>query len=250
MNVEKYLGRIGYRNTPVTNLETLISLHKHHVLSIPFENLDVHQGKPITLEVDSLYKKVIFKNRGGFCYELNYLFYNLLHEIGFDGKIISSKIYDKDGKPGPAFDHMSIIVKLEEEWLLDVGYGDLFIEPIKIEDKRVKKDWFKFYRIDKLDEGKYLLSESKTGQAYKKRYEFDSRPRQIEEFYKQCEYKQSSEASHFVQNRICTLPSIQGRVTLLNDKLIKRTDGLREENEVGTELMFRRVLKEKFNIEL
>lgn len=250
MILEEYLNRIKYKEKIKLNIKTLKELHKYHILSIPFEDLDIHLNNPIKLDLESVYKKVILKNRGGFCYELNFLFYNFLKQIGFECKIVSSKIYDKNGTLGPEFDHMSIIVKLEENWLLDVGYGDLFIEPLKIKGKHSKKDWFKTYQLNKTGETTYLLSESRNGATFKKRYEFDERPRRIEAFYDQCEFKQYSENSYFVKNRICTIPTKRGRITLLNNKLIKREGELREEYEIKTESRFYQLLKEEFGIEL
>lgn len=250
MKLEEYLNRIKYGGYIKNNRETLKELHKCHVLSVPFEDLDIHLNRPINLDLESIYEKVILKNRGGFCYELNFLFYSFLKEIGFDCDFISSRIYDENGKLGPDFDHMSIIVKLSNKWLLDVGYGDLFIEPIKIIDGFSKKDWFKIYRIDKVNKSRYLLSESRNGKEFKKRYEFDETPRRIEEFYDQCEFKQTSEESYFVRNRICTIPTERGRTTLLNNLQIKRIDESREEFEIKTEAVFHQILKEEFGIKI
>lgn len=249
MIIQEYLNRINYVGRIKINRNTLYELHKHHVLSIPFEDLDIHWKIPIKLDVASIYDKVVLRNRGGFCYELNYLFNNFLKKIGFESQIISSRIYGDHENLGPEFDHMSIIVKLEENWLLDVGYGDLFIEPIKIKDNHYKKDWFKTYRLNKTGATTYLLSESRNGKEFKKRYEFDKRPRRIEEFYDQCEFKQYSKDSYFVKNRICTLPTNSGRITLVNNKLIKRTGELREEYEIKTASNYYRILKEEFKID-
>ena len=146
---------------------------------------------------------------------------------------------------------MSISVNLDDtSWLVDVGYGDLFIEPIKIEDGRVKRDWFKFYKINKIEKTNYLLSESREGIGYKKRYQFNLEPRQIEEFQGQCEYKQYSEDSYFVKNQICTIPLKDGRTTILNKKLTKRRDDKRERCEIRTASELNEILKKEFDIQI
>ena len=250
MNLEEYLDRIKFKKEIGINVETLVELHSCHVLSIPFEDLDIHLNRPIKLSSESIFEKVVVNHRGGFCYELNYLFYTLLKGIGFDCKVVSSRIYNENENVGPEFDHMSIIVKLRENWLVDVGYGDLFIEPLKIVDGDSKKDWFKVYRLDKIGKTKYLLSESRDGREFRKRYEFDERPRQVEEFYDQCEFKQYSDESYFVKNRVCTIPTQSGRITIFNDRLIKRRDGRKDEYEIKSEMDFDQILRREFKIEL
>ncbi len=76
MDTEKYLNRIKYSEPLEPNLDTLKKLQKSHLLNVPFENLDIHNGIPIELSVDRIYEKIVNQNRGGFCYELNGLFWS------------------------------------------------------------------------------------------------------------------------------------------------------------------------------
>ena len=91
MNTKEYLNRINYLGKPQSDLNTLISLHEKHVYNIPFENLDVQHKTEIKLEKSHLFQKVIKDFRGGFCYELNYLFWILLNDLGFDALHSSHK---------------------------------------------------------------------------------------------------------------------------------------------------------------
>jgi len=226
-------------------------LHRKHVFAIPFEDLDIHLKKPLKIDVDSLYEKIIVEKRGGFCYELNYLFYNLLKEIGFDCQIVSSRMYDKRENVGCEFDHLSILVKLEEDWLVDVGYGNLFTEPMKIPtkiDDYVYKDRDAIYKISQSNNSKFVLSESKKGYKFKKIYAFDTIPRKIEEFYEQIDFKQYSPASYFVKNRICTIPIEEGRITLFNNKFIKTIGKKKEERTIQSEEEFYQIVREEFDM--
>ena len=90
MDIKKYLDRIGYNGEVKPAPEVLGALQKNHLLNIPFENLDIHYNNPIILDTKRFFNKIILRKRGGFCYELNGLFYMLLIEFGFDAKIISS----------------------------------------------------------------------------------------------------------------------------------------------------------------
>lgn len=253
MKLDNYLSRIDYRKIPQNNLQTLNELHKKHVFAIPFEDLDIQLKKPLKIDANSLYQKIVVEKRGGFCYELNFLFYNLLKEIGFDCQIISSRLYDKRENLGCQFDHLSIVVKLENEnFLVDVGYGNLFFEPmnipINLKEDYIRTDRDTTYKIEKIDETNYILSESKNGVKFRKTYAFDTTPRKISEFYEEINYKQTSEESYFVKNRICTIPTPEGRITLFNTKFIKTTGEHKHEHTIQNEDEFYQILREEFDM--
>ena len=84
MNLQAYLHRINYRGEQTPTAATLCQLHRAHLLAAPFENLDIHLGRPIVLDQDALFDKIVRRRRGGFCYELNGLFALLLRELGFE----------------------------------------------------------------------------------------------------------------------------------------------------------------------
>ena len=86
--VAEYLERMAYDGPTDPTEETLRRLHHAHLLAVPFENLDIHLDRPIVLDVDALFEKVVRRRRGGFCYELNGLFGWLLGELGFDATMI------------------------------------------------------------------------------------------------------------------------------------------------------------------
>lgn len=178
MNCENYLNRIGYSEKPVADFETLKNLHKGHLYSIPFENLDIHRGKRIFLDINYIENKVINQKRGGFCYELNGLFYELLKQIGYDVKMVSASVFDDEEKPGAEFDHMVLIVKIDgEEYLVDVGFGDNFIEPLHFNIDYVHEDEAGYYQIVRENEKIYKLMYSEDGMYFLPKYLFspDSR---------------------------------------------------------------------------
>ncbi|MEP6788502.1 MAG: arylamine N-acetyltransferase, partial [Acidobacteriota bacterium] len=84
MNRDEYLSRIEVDVSVVRpDVETLRLLQLQHLLHVPFENLDIHWKRPIVLDTDRFYEKIVINGRGGFCYELNGLFNELLIAIGF-----------------------------------------------------------------------------------------------------------------------------------------------------------------------
>jgi N-hydroxyarylamine O-acetyltransferase len=64
---EEYLNRIGLEIEEVSIDEIFLKeLHKKHVLTMPFEDLDIHSKIPISLNIDSIFNKVVRNGRGGF----------------------------------------------------------------------------------------------------------------------------------------------------------------------------------------
>lgn len=250
MNIEKYIQRIGHKHQLSISHECLKSLHQCHVMTIPFEALDVQLNRTIKLDLESIYDKVILKNRGGFCYELNYLFYSFLTQIGFDCSMVSSRIFD-NGSYGPEFDHMSIVVKLEEDWLVDIGFGDLFIEPLKIHSNQNQEDRFRTYKIQELKGEEFLLLESlKNKNDFRKKYIFNLKTRSIDAFSDQCHYKQFSPESYFVKNRICTLPTAFGRKTIMNDVFKVKFNDQVKKIKINNKTELIKILKEEFNVSI
>jgi N-hydroxyarylamine O-acetyltransferase len=110
-----------------------VALQNFHLKAIPFENLDIHLNNPIILDIDSIYDKIINRNRGGFCHELNGLFYCLLKQTGFEVKMISAEVFGKNGIYSEDFDHMGIIADIGgQSYLVDVGFGKFSFSPLKL----------------------------------------------------------------------------------------------------------------------
>jgi N-hydroxyarylamine O-acetyltransferase len=132
MNYKDYLNRIGIKEIKKPSLEFLSELQNRHLLSIPFEDLDIPE-KRIELDLIKIYDKIIPSKRGGFCYELNGLYHWLLTSLGFEADMLSARVFNTEQqKFGPEYDHMTLLVHLEKDYLTDVGFGDSFRLPIEL----------------------------------------------------------------------------------------------------------------------
>ena len=245
----KYLQRIKFSGRVHADDQTLKNLHRHHLMNVPFENLDIHYHKLFDLELSNIYRKVVDNSRGGFCYELNYLFNSLLRALGFSTKIISSRVFDSEGILGPEFDHMSIYVRTDRDYIADVGFGDLFVRPLEIKEG-VQDDGRNQFLIESNQRGEYTLSMSSDGLNFQKKYVFSLKEVPVEYFKDPCLDKQTNPESYFVKNTVCTLATESGRVTLFNDKLIIRTYAERSEISILSDFDRRVQLKKYFNIEI
>lgn len=249
--MKDYLNRISIQKDLSPDLNTLRELQRLHLYNIPFENLNIHKNVEIILDFDILSKKILNSRRGGYCYELNGLFYHLLKETGFDVKMISARVSSGDGEFGQEFDHLALIVNINDgQWLADVGFGDSFLEPLKFELDIVQKDKTGFYRITKHDDQYFRLSKSSNGKEFTDEYLFSSETRQWSDFQPMNKYHQTSPKSHFTQKKICSIATETGRISISNDKLTITENGEKKIIEIKNEEEFDEKLFQHFGIKL
>jgi N-hydroxyarylamine O-acetyltransferase len=249
MNIPAYLHRIGYTSPITPTLETLRRIHRAHLETVPFENLDISLGRPIVLDENRFVRKVVEENRGGFCYELNGAFAALLREMGFRVTLLSARAPRKDGSPGPEFDHLALRVDLDQPWLADVGFGESFLEPLLLRPGIEQKQDQATFRIR--EEANSLSVERKQlDDSWKTDYLFTLTPRRLEEFADMCRYHQTSPESHFTQKRLATRATPTGRVTLSDMKLITTENGTRLEVMLTSEDEWQNALKQHFGLVL
>ena len=247
MDVDAYLERINYRGPLDPTAETLRRLQRAHLLTVPFENLSIHADEPILLNDEALFDKIVRRRRGGFCYELNGLFSTLLRTLGFDVDRLSAGVRMPEDGFGPAFDHMTLLIRLEERWLVDVGFGDSFREPLLLDKREEQVQGERAYRIDR--EGERLtLWQRDRDDAWKAQYRFGLTPYEYEDYLEMCHFHQTSPQSPFTQKRVCSRATPDGRITVSELRLITTRDGEKEEQALEDEAAVAEALREHFGI--
>jgi N-hydroxyarylamine O-acetyltransferase len=248
MDIQPYLDRIHYHGPLTPTLETLRALHYAHILAVPFENLDIPLQRPIVLDEAQLYDKIVRRRRGGFCYELNGTFVMLLRALGFDVQLLAARVFNGQGELGIEFDHMALLVQLEERWLADVGFGDSFCEPLRLDEHGAQREGERMYRIAA---GKpYWTYFQREHGEWRAEYLFTLQPYQLAAFADGCHYHQTSPDSPFTRRRICSRATPNGRVTLSDMKLIITTNGDKREHDVASEAAHVSLLQEHFGVVL
>lgn len=256
MNIDAYLERIGLDRAGLsTDIDSLRRLQRSHLLSVPFENLDIHWKRPIVLDLNRFYEKIVEERRGGFCYELNGLFFELLKGLGFACKMISGRVYSGTGygsrtEPmagfGPPFDHMAIIVSLEDgHYLVDVGFGSFVAEPLRVVLGEVQNDRNGKFIIRKFDDLYYEISNLDDERI---EYIFSVFENELSAFSSMCDFQQYSPESHFTKGKLCSIMTTDGRKTLTDAKFIVTSNGGKTESLIGSEDEFYQVLNDEFGI--
>lgn len=247
LDVTTYLQRIRYSGPTTPTADTLRGIHRAHMLSVPFENLDIGLRRKIVCDEDLLIRKIVGQNRGGFCYEMNGAFAALLRALGFKVTLLSARVPHEDGSDGPEFDHLALRVDLEEPWLADVGFGDCFLDPLEFVVGKEQQEGARTFLITREDET-YHLDRTDPDAVRKRQYSFTLTPRQLDDFAAMCHYHQTSPESPFTRKRVCSMATSDGRITLADNKLIVTRNGKREERAALSDEERRAVLKNYFNV--
>jgi len=250
LNIRAYLERINYQGSFAPTAETLRELQVAHLFAVPFENLSIHAKEPIVLEDEALFTKIVERRRGGFCYEANGLFAALLRELGFDVVMLSAGVANAEGDFGPDFDHMALMVLLDQRWLVDVGFGDSFLKPLLLDERGEQVEGERAFRI--LPDGAHLiLARRDNGEDWKAQYRFTLQPHAYAEYEEMCRYHQTSPQSHFTRGRLCSRATREGRITLSEMRFITTSkNGGREERILESQEEYVDILREHFGIEM
>ncbi|MFE8694978.1 arylamine N-acetyltransferase [Cytobacillus sp. FJAT-53684] len=212
MDVQAYLKRISVEKEEQLTLEYLAKLQKNHMENIPFENLDVTRKVEIKLITDRFYEKVMGNGRGGFCYELNGLFQQLLTKLGYRSHLIACTVKKLEGW-AKADTHAAIIVNLDQPYLVDVGFGDSVRQPVPLTGEE-RIDVSGTYRVAQTEQESYDLQRFDDENHWKTLYRFTNDVKSIKDFDEGCLYNQTSPDSTFTHGDIVTIATEDGRITL------------------------------------
>lgn len=186
MNIYQYLKRIHILEPIKPTLDNLIRLHRNHMLFIPFENLDIHLDRTIELSFSKLYQKIVIDHRGGFCYELNGLFYWLLSHLGFNVSMLAARVHNGTTF-GLPFDHMLLMVKIDEQqFIADVGFGDSFQEPLLLSHEVQNQNSASYHLKNEHDD--FTLYQKKQDSEALPQYTFSLTSQKLSDFEEMCTY--------------------------------------------------------------
>ena len=230
------------------DVQSLCALHRAHMFSVPFENLDIHLGRPITLSLPLLFEKIVRNRRGGFCYELNGAFEWLLGQCGFQTRLLSAQVFHNE-VPSPEFDHMLLLVELgggDGPYIADVGFGDSFVDPLALSTTpQPQRD--RAYRLLRSGE-RWTLQMRERDARWRSQYAFCLTRRNLKDFESRCRFQQTSPQSSFTQKCFCSRAHSSGRVTIAGRRLITTADGQRRELPIRTAEEYNMLLQRRFSI--
>lgn len=249
MDLAAYFQRIGYRGQYAPSLAVLSALTEAHTRSIPFENLDVLLQRPIALSPEALFQKLVLERRGGYCFEQNGLFLEVLRELGFRVTPISARVRLQRPRDFiPPRTHVFIRVELDgESWLTDVGVGGLSLtSPLRLVMDIEQATRHEPRRI--VQEGARLFHQVRLGAAWEDVCEFTLEEMPAIDRELANWYTSAHPASHFKNRLIVARAAPEGqRLTLLNDELSLRDRyGVPSKRRIATADELLDVLRKQF----
>jgi len=245
--VVAYLNRVGVTATIAGDAGSLRALHRAHQLTVPFENLSIHLAEPISLDGRDLIDKIVYRRRGGFCYELNGAFALLLEALGARVSRVAARVYGEAGL-GPPFDHLALIVRPADgsgPWLADVGFGSNSEYPLSLEARDDQDDPAGRFRL--ADAGEGDIDVLKDGRP---QYRIETRERSLADCVPTCWWQQTSPQSHFTCSTVCSRLTPDGRVSISGRMLIQTRGRTRTEQQLETDDLLLAAYRDYFGIVL
>lgn len=226
MDLQAYFDRIGFAGEARPDLATLRALHRAHLLAIPYENLDVQLGRPVTPDPAAAFDKLVTRRRGGWCYEMNGVLGEALRAVGFEVTRLAGGVMRELAGDGQAGNHLVLRVDLPQgPWIADVGFGDGSLEPYPLSPAPVAADGFHF-RLQDLDGRWWRFHNHAEGGA--KSYDFTLDAAAPDLLAAKCQWLQTAPESPFVQNAVVQRWRPGGRLLQMRGRTLRevRPDGV------------------------
>lgn len=247
----KYLTRIYLANCEA-NLAGLTELQDHHMEHIPFENLDIVVRRKIALDYEHLFDKIILKKRGGYCFELNLLYAELLTSIGFSPTPVLGRVWLSNPKNTPPRNHLAHLVELEgKTYVSDVGFGGLITRiPLDIHVSDAVDDNDGMVRVIPFADDQFMI-QRETEKGWADLYSFEIVEISREDIEIANYYMSTHPDSHFYKHKFVGKHTKDGRKGLFNNKMsVRKGIKVVDKKKVEFGLEWLEVIKNEFSVEL
>jgi len=218
MDLDTYLTRIGLSHPLPPTLESLKALHRAHLRAIPYENLDVQLGRPVTIERGPTLEKILGRGRGGWCYEMNGTLGWALEALGFKVTRLAGAVMRETFGDPFAGNHLVLLVDLPEGlYFADVGFGDGPLEPFRVAEGSFSCNGFDF-NLSRVDDAWWRLRNHQFGGAQS--FDVTLAPADETLLAGMCHKLQTEEWSPFVQNLVAQRHTPEG-LTVLRGRVVR-----------------------------
>ncbi len=252
LDLAAYFERIGFGGRASPRLETLAALHACHAEAIPFENLAPFLGEPVRLDRASLQEKLVLRRRGGWCFEHNLLFAQVLEAIGFPVRRLAARVrWNVPAGVVTSRSHMLMQVTVEgEPWIADVGFGgQTLTAPLRLVAGIEQPTPHESCRLR--PEGSGFVLEAHMPEGWQALYFFELHEQQLADYEVSNWYLAHHPQSQFVNGIVAARAGPDRRHTLRNTRYaIHHRGGATERREIASVAEFRDVLAGDLRIAL
>jgi len=249
--VERYLRKIGYGEPLGTTGKTLEGLQTAHLRHIPYENLDILNQIPLALDAESLFSKMILRPRGGYCFELNGLFSNLLKSLGFDVTNLAGRFIDAEGPPQMRRHRILKVRTAEGAYICDVGVrSESPRRSLRFVEGLVQSDGISEYKFEGDPFYGHILWQKEAGKAWKKMYGFTQEPQLDLDYVMPSFFCERHPLSPFISFNKISIFTDTANINIVDNVLIFYENGkIQRQIELKTKDELDDALKSHFNID-
>lgn len=250
--LEQYFRRIGFTGAPAQDVTTLQQLHHLHPLAIPFENLDPWLGRPVSLVPADVFAKLVAQRRGGYCFEQNLLFREVLEALGFSVKGLAARVvWNLPPDVTLPRTHMLLLVTLgAQRFIADVGFGGLTLTaPLELDTDRVQATPHERFRIT--HDGTHYVVQAEVAGSWQALYRFGLEE-QLPADYAMANYFVGTHAqSRFVLQLLAGRAAPGMRHALLEGRYARHYPGkASDQQQLESAAALRAVLQDELGIDL
>jgi N-hydroxyarylamine O-acetyltransferase len=249
--LSQYLDRIGISKVLDPDEQGLHALHAAQAFSIPFENLDIHMGRAISLKPDDLVSKLLHRRRGGYCFELNGILHLALKSLGFAVRPVLARVLYGRSDPGARTHQVLIVTISGRDWVADCGFGGPGLcLPLPMIPDQIKEQYGESYRL-RSDPKCGMVLQKTTQDAPIDLYAFDEKELTLDVDIEMANHFTSTwPESIFLLHRMCSLRKSWGRVTLSDMELTIHRDGQSTHRTLPPGPQYMEAIAENFGIQL
>ena len=221
MDLQAYFARTGQEHPSEVSRPALTALIRAHLATFPFENLDVQLGRPVSIDPEAIFDKLVTRQRGGWCFEQNGLFGRVLVALGYEVRRISAGVMRQVHGEVSMGNHLALVVTLEDRpWLVDVGFGGILTGPLPI--VAGEEQSHPPYRVVLREVDGYWRFEERYGEGDPFSYDFTTAPADEARFARRCSDLQTRPDSPFVENLVVQQRRGDRHINLRGRVLIER----------------------------
>jgi N-hydroxyarylamine O-acetyltransferase len=225
VNLQNYFARIGYEGPRAATLEVLQAIHELHPRAIPFENLNPYTGRPVRLDLESVETKLVTGRRGGYCFEQNALFANVLTQLGFSvTPLLARVLWGRDDAAVPPRTHMVLRIDIGgQAWIADVGFGSVTLTaPLRLTAGIAQPTQLGTFRLADASHDALNLEVQLRDESWVRVYRFDLHPVEWIDYETSNWYTSTAPDSIFLSTLIVCRVMPDSRIALFNDQLSER----------------------------
>ena len=264
----RYLQRIGVSSAPsadAAGLGTILQGHRH---TFAFENLDIFLGRPISIDSDSVFDKLVQRGRGGYCFEQNRLLSDMLSVIGFANRPLLARVrLGTQPEFTPPRTHLLLAVELDGGlWAVDGGFGGSYVPPMPLQDGATAQSadgaQHRLRKTGRRGElsGEWQLeragpSGATDGRAanhgdWQPQYSFDLAEVASEDLEQANHWTSTRPDTRFTNLHVVSLPLPDGFAAMSDRRLSVWRDGVSQVREISDAADYGTVLREAFGLAL